>query len=344
MYKIKEFLYKFFTPKGMKNYRYMTILASILMFLFEVYALFFPVNQILNTKPEKYISSNDYTKVFYNIEGSIDNAMYVSSYKIVDGKMTSNDENEGLKIYKYAYDEIDVYYIFDVNYSVSEAVKEIKDKYKERYPSEDNLKIEYSGLLIYVEIQKGTSLEDAIDKYQKLDIDSINECLNQLSFKDTYNLNSDSAYVMLFEGTRFYIEVPDENSVFSDYASYRNINFDINNYESLNDFSKIFVTEIGRTYAKNAGIVYLSNCIIYALVFPFILALIVWLGLKKRSDLKRFKEYYNILAISSTVPCLISFILGWFISSTSGLVYLSLMAIYGLVVLYKASTPFTNNY
>ena len=197
----------------------------------------------------------------------------------------------------------------------------------------------------YVETKKGTSIDDAIDKYQKYSLNQINEELNSLTYIDTYNLKS-NAYVMLFEAKKFYIEVPDNGTIFNDSISYSDakINeFDVTTCKDLNEFSSLFIKGIGKTYAKNAGIVYLGNCIIYTIVFPLLLALIVWIGLKKRSDLKRFKEYYNILAISSIIPCLIAFILGWFISSTSGIVYLSLMAIYGLIVLYRASIPFNKN-
>ena len=343
MYKMKEFLWKFFSPSGMKSFKYMTILASILIFLFEAYVLFFPVNQMLNKKPEKYIASNDYTKVFYNIDGSLNASISASGYKIEAGIMKSNDENEEIKIYTYTYEDKTVYYIFDVNYSVAKKAEEIKTKYKEKYPAEDNSKVEYSTVLIYAEMKKGTSMDDAIDKYEHYRIEKINEELNSLTFIDTYGLIEKNAYVMLFEAKKFYIEVPEGTSVFSDSAIYANTNlnnFDVSTYDNIGALSRDFIKEIGKNYAKNAGIVYLGNALIYALVFPFLLALIVWLGLKKRSDLKRFKEYYNILAISSIAPCLISFILAWFISSTSGLVYLSLMAIYGLVVLYRASTPF----
>ena len=346
MYKIKEILWKFFSPSGMKSFKYMTILASILIFLFEACVLFFPVNKMLNKKPEKYIASNEYTKFFYNIDGTINDGISASGYKIEDGIMKSSDENEGIKVYSYSYEDKTVYYIFDVNYYVAKKIEEIKLKYKETYPTEDNLKIEYSAILIFSEMQKGTSMESAIDKYQQYNIEKINDELNSLTYADTYKLPEVDAYVMLFEAKKFYIEVPEANTVFNDSMSYSDAKlngFDINNCENLNEFSSKFVKEIGAIYAKNAGIVYLGNCLIYALVFPMLLALIVWLGLKKRSDLKRFKEYYNILAISSIVPCLIAFILGWFLSSTSGLVYLSIMAIYGLIVLYRASTPFRSN-
>lgn len=343
MYKLKEFLWKFLSPSGMKSFKYMTILASILIFIFEAYVLFFPVNQVLNKKPEKYIANNEYTKVFYNIDEGINAGISASGYKIENGIMKSNDENEEVKIYKYIYEDETVYYIFDVNYSVAKKTQEIKEAYKTKYPTEDNLKLEYSAILIYAEMKKGTNMEDAIDMYQQFDIKQINEKLNTLTYIDTYGLEEKGAYVMLFEAKKYYIEVPEEVSVFNDSISYSETSLkDINlsDYNNIGDLSKSFIKEIGKNYAKNAGIVYLGNCLIYAVVFPLLLALIVWLGLKKRSDLKRFKEYYNILAISSIIPCLISFILAWFISSTSGIVYLSLMAIYGLVVLYKASTPF----
>ena len=202
-------------------------------------------------------------------------------------------------------------------------------------------KINASAILIYVNMIKGNTLDASIDLYHLKTIEEISTELENLHYSDIYNLEEKDAYVMLFENKKVYIEFPYENDYFNDSITYEDANlngFKIIDVESLQDFSQTFTVALGRRYAKNAGIVYLGNSLIYTIVFPLMLSLIVWLGLRKRGCLKRFREYYNVLAIVSIVPCSISFILAWFISSTSGLVYLALIAIYGLMMLYQVTS------
>ncbi|HEY8395650.1 MAG TPA: hypothetical protein VIK96_02625 [Bacilli bacterium] len=51
--------------------------------------------------------------------------------------------------------------------------------------------------------------------------------------------------------------------------------------------------------------------VLITLIFPLIMVLLFWLFFRKTGRLKRFKEYYNIAAISSIVPLLLSFGIAW---------------------------------
>ena len=150
MYQLKEFLYKFFNPRGLKSFKNMSMLIAILIFLVEAYLLFFPINYIYTKKPEKYTKENEYTRTFYNIEGNISDEMKASNYKITNYQLSSSDQEETIKTYKYQYDENNyVYFIFDVNGYVESELEKINDAYKLKYPEENEYRIDYSSLLIY---------------------------------------------------------------------------------------------------------------------------------------------------------------------------------------------------
>lgn len=342
MYKLKEFLYKFFNPRGLKSFKNMSMLIAILIFLVEAYLLFFPINYIYTKKPEKYTKENEYTRTFYNIEGNISDEMKASNYKITNYQLTSSDQEEGIKIYKYQYDENNnVYFIFDVNGYVSNEMDKISDSYKSKYPGESEDKINYSSLLIYTDVNKGSALDASIDIYHNKDINTIIEELNNLQYFEIYGLNDENAHVLLFEKDFLYIEFLYEGTYINNYINYhisenyKNVNF--NDYNDITELSQFFVIEFGRTFAKNSALVYLGTVVIYAIVYPVLFALILFLVLRKRGSVKRFKEHYNIISITSIVPFLISFVLAWFITTTSSIVFLASFTIYSLIMAYSIS-------
>ena len=100
---------------------------------------------------------------------------------------------------------------------------------------------------------------------------------------------------------------------------------------------QFFVIEFGKIFAKNSALVYLGAVVIYAIVYPVIFAFILFLILRKRGSVKRFKEHYNIIAITSIVPFLIAFILAWFITTSSAIAYLASFTVYSLIMSYSIS-------
>lgn len=97
-------------------------------------------------------------------------------------------------------------------------------------------------------------------------------------------------------------------------------------------------TILSYNYASTNYMVYvlfsiLSSCIL----FPLIIVLLFWLFFKKNGQLKKFKEYFNICAISSIVPVLLCFIVGWFWVYAIEY-YIYVFAIYYLFILYKINS------
>ena len=341
MYKIKDFFYKFFNPKGLISFRSMSFFFAILIFIVEALLLFFPIYYSLNHRPYIYAKSNIYTVVYYNVEADIDVSMYDNNYRIVDGKMISDEETAKVDKYSAKSGNINVYYIFDVKGYVANKLAEIKIRYKELYNDEDDNKIQTSAILIYDNINDETTMDDAITKYHNKTINDINEELEILTYVDIYDLDDPLAYVMLFEKDKVYIEFMYEGEIYNNNIYYQGFpaleGFKINEMKNMTEFSRCFINEFARGYATSASLSYLSNCVIYAIIFPLIFAFIIFMILRKRTNLKLFSEYYGILSIVSITPCLIAFVLSWFITNSAGLAYLAMISIYGLIMLYAVS-------
>ena len=340
MYKIKEFFYKFFNPKGLISFRSISFFLALLIFIIEALVLFFPTYQTLSNNPAIYAKSNDYTKVYYDASGDISQEMINADYHISNGKMISSEEEAEISIYSAKSKDITVYYIFDCKGYINEELTKIKTRYKELYDDEDD-KIQTSAILIYNSINATTSLDDAITKYHNTTINDIESELYTLTYIDIFDLDDKDAYVMLFEKDKVYIEFMFEDQLYNNNLYYKGFEklegFKISDVKDMTEFSRVFINEFARAYALSASGVYLRNCMIYTILFPLILAFILFIILRKRGNLKMFKEYYGILSITSITPCIVAFILSWFITSTAGIVYLASLSVYGLIMLYAIS-------
>ena len=59
MYKIKEFFYKFFNPRGLISFRSISFFLALLIFIIEALILFFPTYNTLSRRPALYAKSNE---------------------------------------------------------------------------------------------------------------------------------------------------------------------------------------------------------------------------------------------------------------------------------------------
>jgi len=65
-------------------------------------------------------------------------------------------------------------------------------------------------------------------------------------------------------------------------------------------------------YAKSTAFI---NTLLICVLFPFLMILIFWLFFRRNGRLTQFREYFNIAALSSVVPFLITFAVSWFFST-----------------------------
>lgn len=73
------------------------------------------------------------------------------------------------------------------------------------------------------------------------------------------------------------------------------------------------------------------------LVYPLLMILIFWLFFKRQGRLTRFREYYNIAAVSSIIPALLAFGLIWIFPQVFEY-YIFGFAIYYLFILYRINS------
>jgi len=78
----------------------------------------------------------------------------------------------------------------------------------------------------------------------------------------------------------------------------------------------------------------LLNLIITFVLMPLLFIFMFWLVFKRSGRLKYFKEYYNIAAVASLVPLLITFIFAWFMPAIVNW-YIFIFSIYYIFVLYR---------
>lgn len=358
MEKIKDFLRSLFTPEGVKRYRYMSTVVTLLIFMIEVYILFVPINTYYNMQIVDYTNENEFSTIFYNIEDSYDEGIEGiknSGYHFDDNgsnyTLVSDDEAEGIMKYCYRYYTNNVtyyvYYVFDVNGTVDAKIKEIYDRYEELFPDESAEKLSYASMVVYYDSLSGKDIDTQINYYHGEDVSVATDILSELSYKDLYQVEaSDTTYFMLFLSKYLWVEIPttvtssdDRMQTTYDFAveaiNDEDKDYSISAISSINDFSKVFAITIASSFIGRSVILYLGNCLIYALLFPIILAFIMWMFLRRKGCLRTFKEYYNTISIVSIIPALVGFILGWFVGTIAGMVYLGMMSLISIIMIYR---------
>jgi hypothetical protein len=80
--------------------------------------------------------------------------------------------------------------------------------------------------------------------------------------------------------------------------------------------------------------------LIITIVFPLLMVLLFWLFFKRNGRLKRFKEYFNIAAISSILPLLLAFAIAWYLPIVLNW-YIFIFSIFYLFALFKINNAQT---
>ncbi|HOH18218.1 MAG TPA: hypothetical protein PK087_02715, partial [Bacilli bacterium] len=76
------------------------------------------------------------------------------------------------------------------------------------------------------------------------------------------------------------------------------------------------------------------NTLLICVLFPFLMILIFWLFFRRNGRLTQFREYFNIAALSSVVPFLITFAVSCFFQPILN-AYIFIFSIYYLFILYR---------
>ncbi len=350
MNKVKLFILSVFSPRLIKiRYRYMMSLIALLIFALECICLFLPIRSVLNRQIDKLQNDSAYTGPFYNVIDKYNiglDDIINSNFKIeeIDNQKVLTSNNTNICYLNYATDVNNenkkIIVIFDLLNKKDEDIKNVYDKYLEKYPSADKEKITYASLLILVESYTSSkTLDELIDYYDALEINAIKRMSQEISYKDLYNCvgEKEDTYVMLFNKNKFYIELYIENEYSSYEHSYEVVNLDMTKVSEIKDFTKIFTTVIAKDNAESMVSAHLFRLLFTVILFPFLMTIILHLSLRRKSTLKTFKEYYNVLSIASVFPFIISFILVWILGLSSSTIYALILMLYGMFITYKVA-------
>lgn len=358
MSKILNFFASIFNPRGLKNYRNMSAIIALMVFLLEINLLYLPIKGVLLNNVDKSLDNNAYTIVFNNIEDTFNKGIegiknsdyYIKEEQIENEgtvynvfKMKTKDSNEEIKIYDYEFTfkekSFIVHYIFDVNGTADKETEEIYNRVKLACPEKNELSLTYMSMLIYADKPVDDDAFNArVSFYAALTEAKLEETLNALSYFDYYGINKkENSYIMLFLGGSFLVEVPSaQEGLYARMSSnYDGIELNMENIKNISEFSKLFSHKIGEVLAEEESVYYFGTCLMYVLLFPIIMAGILNLCLKNRGCLNSFKEFYNVLSMVSIVPAILGFVVTFFIGTGGVMIYAAALSIYGIFMVYK---------
>ena len=367
---MKEFLLSLISPLKMRKYRYMTVFIAMLIFVVSVYVLAFPNKMYMQMNKDKYLSQKIYVNAYIDLPENInmDSDFIANKYKVNDDfYMTSSSQTKGIK--HYYFEDIDVklpeeemksiniHIVFDLENSVDAGLKEIREEYKKIYSDDTDERISLATYLTYVEWIKLTDEEATAAwknaKYEAIhsaELDDLKADMAKLTNFDLFNINvnnTENNYMLMFfkdyavSQIAYYDEKAEKMTYPSLQVIYQNLEtkFDFSNHNNLKDFGNSFVESMFKPLSTSDQTSYLLQVVGYVIIFPAIFVLLLSWSMKKHGVMKTYKEYYNVAAISSILPLLVTFIIGWFVPEIAPL-YGALFCLYTLFAFIKInSTP-----
>jgi len=358
-----DFLKSLFVPSKIQRHSNMSALISILIFGLTVVILVIPFKTtIKNSHDDLLYSKNLDLLGFYDLENSEFDYSQISEgeYKVVDGQMVSAfEDDESFKQYKITYINeedrtVNVHIVFDEYSNRDRMIDETLKVYDELYDVDENSSTEsqnkrtYVTLLAYIATVKNPEVDSKtkIEELQGKSVTALEEDFKKLTYFDYYNIPVTTEvddYLIIYNKsymdyqTRIYNEdgkLLDMPSTRLSVMYYEGFTFDIKEYSSINELGqKIAETRVDVEMIR-AEQQYVIGAFVVVFLYSIIIVIIFWLFFRRRGAFTRFKEYYNIAAISSIAPTLISFVLLWFIPDAITL-YGVAFSIFYVFVLYR---------
>jgi len=357
---IAEFLKSLISPAKMKKYRSMSILIAIGIFVLSFYILIAPFYLTIKNRKDEYIEKNVlFVSGLYELESN-DNEQFTNlkqgNYLIKDNKLTTTrDENSPYDHYTFSYTnknekEIVVHFIFDPYDTRINRIDYLKEEYLEIYEGTD-AKANEIAFLTYIEEQKNPELnyEEYFEELNGLSSEKLTERINNVTLFDLFNIETSKdydSYLIIFNSSSFDYQVPLYNQkgekiesryTFGNFQYFDDFKFNVQEYHNISDLSKEMTGNIIEYQMMRDKQQYSLNAILFVLLYPTLIIFILWLMFRKNSVLKTFKEYYNIAAISSIIPTLITFVISWVFTEALSF-YGMLLAIYYVFILYRVNT------
>lgn len=362
-----NFLLSFIIPQKMKRFRHMSILIAILIFVASVYLLIFPYKIVMDNQKDELIQEDTmFVLAFYEMpNGSIDfNSLKSNQYK-VDGdqlKSIATDDGEFQYIvvsYEKEGKTKNVHMVFDPYSNLDRKILEIRTLYNDSYnitetsTEDETKKASYVSTLTFIALAKDDTLnaEDTMETLNQKTLEELVTDMTNVTLFDYYGITPSvdvDDYLVAFNRYYLGLQIPvfdpegvqlAANQTQATIIYSENVTFDITTLNSISDLGQNIAQNIINIYVITMQGQYTIQTIIYVLLYPMLIILILWLFFRKNGNLKTFKEYYNIAAISSILPTIVVFAITWFYPSVVA-VYGLLLSIFYLFVLFRInSTP-----
>ena len=366
---MKEFILSLVSPLKIKKYRFMTVFIAMFIFVVSVYLVAIPNQMYMKINKDLYLSQKIYVSAYIDLpEEKLPAEFIAEKYKINDEyKMVSASntkeiqkyyfENIEVKLYEEEMKSINIHIVFDLDNSVDTKLKAIREKYVQLYPDDSDNRKTYSAYITFVEYIKlpkeeatDSWIENKFKELKETEDKVLEDQMRQLSNFDLFNINineTENNYLLMFfkdyavSQDAYYdqqaekITYPSIQVIYSD----QNLKFDFSDKTTLTEFGNYFAQTMFKPLSSSDQTNYLLQVVGYVILFPAIFVLLLCWSMRKRGVMKTYKEYYNVSAISSIIPAIITFIIGWFVPMAAT-IYGALFCLFTLFVYIKInSTP-----
>jgi len=312
MQKFTDFLLSLVSPLKMIRYRSMSVLIAIIIFLLSVQVIYFPYKQAIRKQAPEI--ETDYSlfplKALPNTEEVNNFVTELKSYgcaidkskRLVCANLTDGTLIEKTFVFDYEGYTKKLHFYLDY-YQDEEPQLDLKDGFASKdYPYVENEE-DYFLVLTpeYIYYQPFTMLTKAEkeDPVKHGDYSLVG-----------FQINLPYSY---FKDFTLSVDEPEVKG------------YSLGPYLARKIVEGIVEIEISRS---------LLNILLTTVLLPLVFIFMFWLVFKRTGHLKYFKEYYNIAAISSIVPLLVTFGVAWFFPVVINW-YIFIFSLFYIFVLYR---------
>lgn len=307
----------------MAKYRYISVLVSICIFILSSYLLAIPAKYYITNHIDEMVSDQNYLSL-----QAIENIPYEPTVNAIIEEIQSKECHA-------EYDEENSFLLECDN-----------------LPLDEQEKAFYENDIVYVNDQDITiKIHFVIDLFNPTTGEASYKAAEKYAYsEETFpNIETTEYYlIVLWPGSIYYQAHPQgiseknithgETIISESFAnaSFTDIGFDTVHFnKSGSNAGAYLVQQIKAGYIPNYTSSYSLLTFFFCVVFPLILVFLFWIFFRKTGRLKTFKEYYNIAALSSIIPTLVTFIAIWFAPGIISNLYLFGFSAYYLLVLYR---------
>lgn len=314
MNKVLDFLKSLVVPQKMAKYRYMSALLSIIIFVLTVYLLSVPISyQVDKTFGEM--------KEQYNFQALLE----------IESRLPENIENE-----KVLQD------LSNLECAVDNGIMKCA-KLSEGEVFDEEIVINVEGITKRIKVKVDlredatyTVLNQTTNPYVENEEVYVIEFLPMQIFFQAHQkgLNENPDADKISHNGKELIHETREFYTYQTFIPELNLKRD---EASARSFGNTIIDIIVASDVKSLQSQFLAYLFINIVILPLLFIVLFWMMFRKTGKLVTFKEYYNIAAISSILPMMITFVLLWVWADYRFSLIYSIFGflIYYLFVLYK---------